>query len=110
MEKKLDRTPSQVPFAEKPDDDLIICRCEEITKGEIRKAVYSGMYTMNEVKRFLRAGMGLCQGQNCSRIVRSIIAAELGVNPLDIELATARSPARPVTMEVYAKDSMGAGD
>ena len=47
-------------FEPRPDDDVVICRCEEITRGEIRRAVHAGMYTMNEVKRFLRAGMGLC--------------------------------------------------
>ena len=68
-----------------PDDDLIICRCEEITKGEIRAAVHMGLFTMTEVKRLLRPGMGLCQGQTCSRHVRSIIAKELGVAPSEIE-------------------------
>lgn len=109
MSKIIDRTPSAAPFVEKPDDDMIICRCEEITKGEIRRAVYSGMSTMNEIKRFLRAGMGLCQGQNCARLVRGIIATELGVSPYEIELTTARSPARPVTMELYGKDGAEIG-
>ncbi len=104
MDKIIDRTLLQAPFTAKADDNLIICRCEEITKGEIRRAVYDGMYTMNEVKRYLRAGMGLCQGQNCARLVRSIIAAELGVSPYELELQTARSPARPVSMEIYSRD------
>jgi NAD(P)H-nitrite reductase large subunit len=43
--------------------DMIICRCEEITKGEIRRAIYDGMYTLTEIRRYLRTGMGLCQGQ-----------------------------------------------
>ena len=38
-------------FEPRPDDDVVICRCEEITRGEIRRAVHAGMYTMNEVKR-----------------------------------------------------------
>lgn len=54
-------------FEPRPDDDVVICRCEEITRGEIRRAVHAGMYTMNEVKRFLRAGMGLCQGRAATR-------------------------------------------
>ena len=68
-------------FEPRPDDDVVICRCEEITRGEIRRAVHAGMYTMNEVKRFLRAGMGLCQGQSCNKTVRAIIAQELGISP-----------------------------
>jgi NAD(P)H-nitrite reductase large subunit len=93
-------------FIARNDDYLIICRCEEITKGEIRKAVYEGMHTVNEVKRYLRAGMGLCQGQTCGRMVRDIIARELGVPRESIELATPRSPVRPVPMATYANDGI----
>ena len=50
------------PYIEAPDDDMLICRCEEVTKGEIRKAVHAGMFTIEELRRFLRNGMGLCQG------------------------------------------------
>ena len=103
---KFDRKLSKTEFVEQSDDSIIICRCEEITKGEIRKAVYDGMRTMNEVKRYLRTGMGLCQGQNCSRLVRTIIARELGVKPSEVGLSTPRAPARPVSMELYANDGM----
>lgn len=51
---------------------------------------------MNEVKRFLRAGMGLCQGQSCNKTVRAIIAQELGISPTETDVITARSPVRPV--------------
>ena len=50
------------PFVEGPDDDLLVCRCEEVTKGQIRKAVHEGIFTMEEMRRYLRSGMGLCQG------------------------------------------------
>lgn len=60
--KVFDRTKPIGEFVEGPDDDIIVCRCEEITKGEIRRAIYDGMYTVNEVKRYIRPGMGLCQG------------------------------------------------
>lgn len=99
-----DRSIDIGPFVSQGDDETIICRCEEISKGEIRKAVHEGMYTMTEVKRFLRAGMGLCQGQTCGKLVRSIIARELGVNPLDLELPPSRPPVRPVKMDVLASE------
>ena len=41
------------------------------------------MFTMTEVRRFLRPGMGLCQGKTCGRIVKGVIAAELGQRPAD---------------------------
>ena len=102
---KYNREISNNKFMTEPDDEMIICRCEEITKGEIRLAIYNGMRTVNEVKRYLRAGMGLCQGQTCSKLVRRIIAKELGVPVNNVPFSTPRSPVRPLPMEVYAKDN-----
>lgn len=92
------------PYIEAPDDDMLICRCEEVTKGEIRKAVHSGMFTIEELRRFLRNGMGLCQGQTCEKLVKGIVARELGVRPTDIEPAVSRAPMRPIEMKVLAND------
>ena len=99
-----DRTNQLGEFIPQPDDDLIICRCEEITKGEIRQAVHDGMWTVTEVRRFLRAGMGLCQGQTCGKNVKNIIARELGIKPVDLEDATVRPPMRPIEMGQYGKE------
>lgn len=106
MENIINRTLIKKEFISHSDDSVIICRCEEITKGEIRKAVHDGMRTMNEVKRYLRVGMGLCQGQTCSRLVKNIIVKELGLKPEDIEIPIPRSPARPQSMQKYANDGM----
>ena len=43
-----DRSRDIGPFVPGPDDDMLICRCEEITKGEIRKAVHDGMWTLTD--------------------------------------------------------------
>lgn len=91
-------------FTEEVDDDLLICRCEEITKGELRKAVHQGMFTIEELRRYLRSGMGLCQGQTCGRLVKSIVSKELGVSPMEVEPASARAPMRPIEMEILAED------
>ena len=99
-----DRSRQIGDFIPQPDDDLVICRCEEITRGEIRRAVHDGMFTMQEIRRYLRAGMGLCQGQTCSRIVKGIVARELGVNPSVIEPATSRGPVRPTEMKTLASE------
>lgn len=101
---KIIREKNTEPFVEKEDDDMIICRCEEITKGEIRKAVYDGMRTMNEVKRYLRSGMGLCQGQTCQRLVQNIIAGELKTKPSEVGLIQGRSPVRPVEIGIFSKN------
>ena len=84
---------------------MIICRCEEITKGEIRRAVHDGMFTLTEIRRYLRTGMGLCQGQTCSKLVKGIVAKELGVSPAELEPATSRVPMRPIEMYIFANEA-----
>ena len=68
-----DRSRDIGPFVPGPDDDMIICRCEEVTIGEIRKAVHDGMFTLTEIRRYLRTGMGLLQGRTLSRLVEGIV-------------------------------------
>jgi NAD(P)H-nitrite reductase large subunit len=99
-----DRSRDIGPFIPESDDDMIICRCEEITKGEIRKAVHDGMFTLTEIKRYLRCGMGLCQGQTCSKAIKRLVAKECNVSPASLENITSRSPMRPVTMKVLGNE------
>ncbi|MCK5596510.1 MAG: (2Fe-2S)-binding protein, partial [Candidatus Eisenbacteria sp.] len=47
--------------------DVIICRCEDVTYGEIVDVIDEGLTTTEEIKRVLRCGMGPCQGRTCSR-------------------------------------------
>ena len=83
-------------------DDLVICRCEEITRAEIKEAIRNGMRTLNGVKRITRAGMGLCQGQTCQRLVARILSEELGISAANVDPTTARGPVRPLRLEVFA--------
>jgi NAD(P)H-nitrite reductase large subunit len=104
VNKITERIISEKPFEFKPDDDLIICRCEEITKGEIRRAIYDGRCTITELRRYLRAGMGLCQGQTCSKLVTGILARETGVSASELSGGVPRAPVRPVMMKVFAEE------
>lgn len=63
-----------------PDYGVIVCRCEEISKGEIIDALNSPLCvpTLDAIKRRLRPGMGRCQGGFCSPLVAQIIAEHLG--------------------------------
>lgn len=83
------------------DDNMYVCRCEEITKAEVIEAVRNGATSVNEVKRLLRAGMGLCQGRNCAKTIERIIAQELGVAPAQVPQATKRGPVRPIKLTGY---------
>lgn len=69
-----------------PDYGEIVCRCEEVSKGEILDAVRSPVpvLTVDAVKRRVRPGMGRCQGGFCSPLVIKILAEELGCRPEDV--------------------------
>lgn len=66
----------------------IICRCEQITEGEILDAIHSRVIptSIDAVKRRTRAGMGRCQGGFCQPRVLEILARELGQEWVDITL------------------------
>ena len=107
MENIFDRSVDLGEFVPQPDDDMIVCRCEEVTKGQIRKAVHDGMFTITEIRRYLRTGMGLCQGQTCAKLVKRIVANELKVSMDVLEPASSRAPMRPIEMEVFARENNG---
>lgn len=63
-----------------PDYGVIICRCEQVSKGEIIDAINSPIpsFTIDGIKRRVRAGMGRCQGGFCSPLITKIIAEQTG--------------------------------
>ena len=79
---------------------LIICRCEEVTKGEILEAIEQGACSLTGIKRRTRAGMGLCQGKTCQKLVERIIVKETGLKPEELVPSTDRPPVRPVSFGV----------
>ena len=60
-------------------EDILICRCQEVTESEIVAAIRDGAVTVDGVKRRTRAGMGRCQGGFCSPRVVEILAEELNL-------------------------------
>lgn len=87
------------------DNELIICRCEEITKAEIIASINEGYTTINDIRKRTRAGMGFCQGKTCESLVRQIIVRHTGQEPKDILPSTSRPPVRPVPIAAFAKGS-----
>ncbi len=85
-----------------PRDDVIVCRCEEVTAGEIREAVGQGARGPNQVKSFTRAGMGPCQARMCGLTTAAIVARETGCTPGEAGYMTIRTPVKPVTMAQIA--------
>ena len=78
--------------------DIVICRCEEITLGEIQDWIAKGYDTFDELKRVLRVGMGPCQGRMCALTVSEVIAAELGKPMAEIGTYRVRFPIKPLTV------------
>jgi NADPH-dependent 2,4-dienoyl-CoA reductase/sulfur reductase-like enzyme/Fe-S-cluster-containing hydrogenase component 2/bacterioferritin-associated ferredoxin len=76
-------------------DDAIVCRCERVTAGEIRKLIREGLRDMNEIKALTRAGMGACQGKTCTNLIKKIFREE-GIPEREIKVWDKR----PLFMEV----------
>jgi bacterioferritin-associated ferredoxin len=60
------------------NENIIVCRCQDITLAEIEDAIDQGMTHPEEIKRFLHVGMGPCQGRTCGRLIARLIAKKTG--------------------------------
>jgi NADPH-dependent 2,4-dienoyl-CoA reductase/sulfur reductase-like enzyme len=88
-----------------PDDATIICRCEEVTAGTIRRHARLGCIGPNQGKAFGRAGMGPCQGRYCGLTVTALLAKANGRTPDETGHYRIRPPLKPVTLgELAAMD------
>ena len=85
-----------------PDDETLVCRCEEISAGQIRQAVRQGHTDPNQVKFYLRCGMGPCQGRQCAPAVSHIVAAENKRPVSDYPPFRVRPPIRPLSIAQLA--------
>lgn len=83
-------------------DSTVVCRCEEITAGQIRVAVAGGATGPNQLKAFLRCGMGPCQGRLCNLTVTELVAQARGISPEQAGTYRLRPPFKPVTVAEIA--------
>ena len=74
------------------DDSAIVCRCEEVTAGELRQHIAAGYDTPAGLKRKCRVGMGRCQGRYCATVIARMTTAEVD----EFGLFAPRPPAKPV--------------
>ena len=80
------------------NEDAIICRCEDITLGEIRREILQGKHTLEEIKRACRCGMGPCQGKTCAPLIVNEIAKITGKPVAEIPLPKVRPSTGPIKM------------
>jgi NADPH-dependent 2,4-dienoyl-CoA reductase/sulfur reductase-like enzyme len=80
-------------------DEAILCRCEAISVGEIRRAVAEkGATEANRAKAFTRVGMGRCQGRYCGQAAAEVIAASAGVPLEQVGRLRGQAPVKPISM------------
>jgi NAD(P)H-nitrite reductase large subunit len=85
-------------------DDTVLCRCEEITVGEIRQAIEEGATTVSAVRMLTRAGMGRCQGRMCDSPVADLLAEELNQPVEAAGQSTPRPPIVPVPLGALVEE------
>ncbi|MBG6243955.1 hypothetical protein CS369_02270 [Candidatus Symbiopectobacterium sp. 'North America'] len=88
--------------AQKPHDDVTICRCEQVSAGEIRQAARAGCIGTNQLKAFTRCGMGPCQGRMCGHNAAAILADTQQRHVSETGYVRARFPLKPVTLAQLA--------
>jgi hypothetical protein len=81
-----------------PADATIVCRCEEVTAGEIRNLANVGRPGPGQMKTATRVGMGPCQGRQCGYSVVRILADAQQRAPSDVGFFHVRPPLKPVTI------------
>jgi NADPH-dependent 2,4-dienoyl-CoA reductase/sulfur reductase-like enzyme len=80
------------------DDATIVCRCEEVSAGQVRAAAALGCLGLNQLKSFTRCGMGPCQGRMCGATAAEVLATARGVPVAAVEPYRTRFPTKPVTV------------
>ena len=75
-------------------DETILCRCEDVTIGDVRRAMALGLDSISLLKRGTRIGMGRCQGRTCTPIINDLLAA----NKWTTHSPSIRFPVKPVTL------------
>jgi hydrogen cyanide synthase HcnB len=80
-------------------DSTIVCRCEEVTAGELRAAIADSDITeINRLKALTRAGMGRCQGRMCGPACQQLLADEAGLPEEKVGRLRAQAPIKPLPM------------
>lgn len=90
-------------WAQKVPDETIICRCEEVSAGDIRAVVEEGHWEINRVKAMCRVGMGRCQGRMCGLAAAEIVAQCSGRELQGIGRLRGQAPIKPLPFGVEAQ-------
>ncbi len=90
-------------------DDTILCRCEGVSVGELRRVIRDeGACEANRAKAFSRVGMGRCQGRYCGHAGAEVIAAAAGVPLEAVGRLRGQAPVKPLPIATRATPAAGA--
>jgi thioredoxin reductase len=81
------------------DEETTVCRCEQVTAGEVLEGIRNGYRNINEIKR-TRFGMGLCQGRVCESIVSQLMICQ-GIPENEIGFMNLRPPLSPMPLSQF---------
>jgi thioredoxin reductase/bacterioferritin-associated ferredoxin len=84
-------------------DETVVCRCEEVTAGQIRQTLKLGAVGPNQLKTQTRTGMGPCQGRMCGLTISEMIADHHEMDVSRVGYYHIRPPLKPVTVKELAE-------
>lgn len=90
-------------WAAQAPDELVLCRCEEVSVGEVRAVVDEGHWEINRVKAHCRVGMGRCQGRMCGLAAAEIVAERSGRDLPQIGRLRGQAPIKPLPFGVQVQ-------
>ncbi|MFC6339925.1 NAD(P)-binding protein [Pseudomonas sp. CCM 7891] len=90
-------------WAANAPDELILCRCEEVSVGDVRAVVDEGHWELNRVKAHCRVGMGRCQGRMCGLAAAEIVAQRSGRALESIGRLRGQAPIKPLSFGVQVQ-------
>jgi NADPH-dependent 2,4-dienoyl-CoA reductase/sulfur reductase-like enzyme len=87
-------------------DEVVVCRCEEVRAGTVRREAARGNLDPNAVKSRTRCGMGPCQGRYCGLTLTELLAASSGLAPQHVGYLRLRPPVKPIPLgDILALDA-----
>lgn len=95
--------PFPAQWAAQAPDNLILCRCEEISVGDVRAVVDEGHWEINRVKAHCRVGMGRCQGRMCGLAAAEIVAERSGRGIENVGRLRGQAPIKPLPFGVQVQ-------
>jgi len=83
---------------EEAEDTGIVCRCNDLSIGDIRALIANGYTTIPELKQIARIGMGPCQGRNCMPIIANELSRISGITVAELAAGSFRPTVKSIAL------------